>query len=362
MDRMDRTDSIVPVLEGTPPARPSWSRRGFVMTSLATGFALAVQPVSAETITTDTNGLAAGEVKVPVKGGEIPAYRAMPANGGPFPTVLVASEVWGVHEHIKDICRRLAKAGYFAIAPELFTRQGDPSKITDTQEIIAKIVKQAPTEQVMSDLDATVAYAKSAGKADVARLAVTGFCWGGFVTWMYATHNPGLKAAVSWYGSDRWFNEMTPKNAVDICADVRCPVLAFYGGQDKSITPETIEKRQAACKAAGKTLRVACLPGCAARLPRRLPAFLQRRRREGRLGADARLVQAIRRRLNRPHPDPLPAGGAGGERAAPPCRSLRPGCKNRQLSDFHSIPAVFRAGSDCLGYSPIRLGAARLRR
>jgi len=142
-----------------------WSRRGFVMTSLATGFALAVQPVSAETITTDTNGLVAGEVKVPVKGGEIPAYRAMPANGGPFPTVLVASEVWGVHEHIKDICRRLAKADYFAIAPELFTRQGDPSKIADTQEIIAKIVKQAPTEQVMSDLDATVAYAKSAGKA-----------------------------------------------------------------------------------------------------------------------------------------------------------------------------------------------------
>ena len=250
---MDSMDSIVPVLEGTQPSRPSWSRRGFVMTSLATGFALAVQPVSAETITTDTNGLVAGEVKVPVKGGEIPAYRAMPANGGPFPTVLVASEVWGVHEHIKDICRRLAKAGYFAIAPELFTRQGDPSKIADTQEIIAKIVKQAPTEQVMSDLDATVAYAKSAGKADVARLAVTGFCWGGFVTWMYATHNPGLKAAVSWYGSDRWFNEMTPKNAVDIGADVRCPVLAFYGGQDKSITPETIEKRQAACKAAGKT-------------------------------------------------------------------------------------------------------------
>jgi carboxymethylenebutenolidase len=131
---MDSMDSIVPVLEGTQPSRPSWSRRGFVMTSLATGFALAVQPVSAETITTDTNGLAAGEVKVPVKGGEIPAYRAMPANGGPFPTVLVASEVWGVHEHIKDICRRLAKAGYFAIAPELFTRQGDPSKIADTQD------------------------------------------------------------------------------------------------------------------------------------------------------------------------------------------------------------------------------------
>ena len=179
------------------------------MTSLATGFALSVQPVSAQTITTDTNGLDAGEVKVKVKDGEIPAYRAMPDKDGPFPTVLVSCEIWGVHEHIKDICRRLAKLGYYAIEPEMFARQGDPSKIADVPTLIDSIVKKKPTDEILSDLDATVAYAKSTGKADTSELAVTGFCWGGFVTWMYATHNPGLKAAVSWYGSDRWFKEMT---------------------------------------------------------------------------------------------------------------------------------------------------------
>src|SRR5215468_2039149 len=168
----------VEALQGLLP-RSHWSRRGFVMTSLATGFALSVQPVSAETITTDTNGLDAGEVKIPVADGSIPAYRAMPDKGGPFPTVLVVQEVFGVHEHIKDLCRRFAKAGYFAIAPELYARQGNPATISDTQELIKTIVSKVPDTQVMSDLDAAVAYAKSSGKADTARLAVTGFCWGG---------------------------------------------------------------------------------------------------------------------------------------------------------------------------------------
>jgi len=162
-------------LEGLSP-RIQWTRRGFVMTSLVTGFALSVQPVSAQTITTDTNGLDAGEVKVPVGGGSIPAYRAMPVQGGPFPTVLVVHEIFGAHEHIKDLCRRLAKAGYYAIAPELYARQGNPASISDTQELIKTIVSKVPDTQVMSDLDAAVAYAKSSGKADTARLAVTGFC------------------------------------------------------------------------------------------------------------------------------------------------------------------------------------------
>jgi carboxymethylenebutenolidase len=229
-----------------------WTRRGFVMTSLMTGFALSVQPVAAETITTDTNGLDAGEVKIATADGSIPAYRAMPAQGGPFPTVLVVQEIFGVHEHIKDICRRLAKAGYFAIAPELYARQGNPAEIKDTQELVQKIVVKVPTDEVMSDLDAAVAYAKSSGKADTAKLAVTGFCWGGWATWMYSAHNPNLKAAVAWYGSDRKPTELTPKNPIDIAADVKCPVLALYGGSDQSIPQETIEKRQAACKAAGK--------------------------------------------------------------------------------------------------------------
>ena len=230
------------------------------MTSLITGFALSVQPVSAETITTDTKGLDAGEVKVPVKDGTIPAYRAMPDKGGPFPTVLVVQEVFGVHEHIKDLCRRLAKLGYFAIAPELYARQGDPSKYTDTPALISEIVVKVPTEQVMSDLDATEAYAKSTGKADTAKLAVTGFCWGGWATWMYAAHNPDLKAAVPWYGSDRKISDIIPKNPVDIAGSVKCPVLAFYGGQDQSIPQETVDKRQGACKAAGKTCEAKVYP------------------------------------------------------------------------------------------------------
>jgi len=246
-------------LEGFSP-REQWTRRGFVMTSLITGFALSMQPVSADTITTDTKGLDAGEVKVPVKDGSIPAYRAMPDKGGPFPTVLVVQEVFGVHEHIKDLCRRLAKLGYFAIAPELYARQGDPSKYTDIPALISEIVVKVPTEQVLSDLDAAEAYARSTGKADTAKLAVTGFCWGGWATWMYAAHNPDLKAAVPWYGSDRKISDIIPKNPVDIAGSVKCPVLAFYGGQDQVIPPETVDKRQAACKAAGKTCEAKVYP------------------------------------------------------------------------------------------------------
>jgi carboxymethylenebutenolidase len=253
------TEDLAPELKVMLP-RTSWSRRGFVMTSLITGFALSAGPISAQTITTDTSGLTAGEVKVPAKDGEMPAYRAMPDKGGPFPTVLVIQEVFGVHEHIKDLCRRLAKAGYFAIAPELYARQGDPSKYTDTQKLVAEVVVKVPTDQVMSDLDATAAYAKSSGKADTAKLAVTGFCWGGFATWMYAAHNPNLKAATAWYGSDRKISELQPKNPADIAGQVKCPVLAFYGGQDQSIPKETIEKRQEACKAAGKTCEVKIYP------------------------------------------------------------------------------------------------------
>jgi carboxymethylenebutenolidase len=253
------TEDLAPELKVMLP-RTSWSRRGFVMTSLITGFALSAGPISAQTITTDTSGLTAGEVKVPAKDGEMPAYRAMPDKGGPFPTVLVIQEVFGVHEHIKDLCRRLAKAGYFAIAPELYARQGDPSKYTDTQKLVAEVVVKVPTDQVMSDLDATAAYAKSSGKADTAKLAVTGFCWGGFATWMYAAHNPNLKAAAAWYGSDRKISELQQKNPADIAGQVKCPVLAFYGGQDQSIPKETIEKRQEACKAAGKTCEVKIYP------------------------------------------------------------------------------------------------------
>jgi len=245
-------DTIAPELLVMVP-RSGWSRRGFVITSLASGFALAAGPVSAQTITTDTKGLVAGEVKVPTADGEMPAYRAMPAKGGHFPTVLVVQEVFGVHEHIKDICRRLAKLGYYAIAPALYARQGDPSKYTDSAKLLSEVVMKVPTDEVMSDLDATVVYAKETGKADTAKLGITGFCWGGFATWMYAAHNPALKAAVSWYGPDRKITPVTPQNPIDVVAALKCPVLALHGGQDQSIPKETVEKRQEACKAAGKT-------------------------------------------------------------------------------------------------------------
>ena len=251
-------DTFVTELDEMLP-RSSWSRRGFVMTSLATGFALSMQPVSAQTITTDSAGLVVGEVKVKTADGEMPAYRAMPDKGGPFPTVLVVQEAWGVHEHIKDVCRRLAKAGYFAISAELWARQGNAAAAKDMDET-RKIMASVPLAQVMSDLDATVAFAKASGKADTAKLAVTGFCWGGFATWMYAAHNPGLKAAVAWYGTDRQVTPLTPKNPLDIAAELKAPVLALYGGADKSIPPETIEKRQAACKAAGKTCEFKIYP------------------------------------------------------------------------------------------------------
>ena len=237
--------------------RSRWSRRGFFMTSLATGFALSVQPVAAQSvITTDTAGLDAAEVKMPVKGGEMPAYRAMPDKGGPFPTVLVVQEIFGVHEHIRDLCRRLAKAGYFAIAPELYARQGNPAQIADREQLM-KLVASVPDEQVLADLDAATAYAKSTGKADAAKLAVTGFCYGGRITWLYAAHNPGLKAGVAWYGViERPRTENNPKHPIDIAAELKAPVLGLYGAADQGIPVDTVEKMAAACKSAGKTCEI----------------------------------------------------------------------------------------------------------
>lgn len=253
-------DAIESGLEGLLP-RSQWTRRGFVMTSLASGFALSVQPVSAEAIHTDATGLEAGEVKVPVADGSIPAYRAMPAQGGPFPTVLVVQEVFGVHEHIKDLCRRLAKAGYYAIAPELYARQGNPAGITDVQELIKTIVSKVPDSQVMSDLDSTADYAKASGTADTARLAVTGFCWGGRIVWLYAARNPSIKAAVAWYGAiDRPRTELQPKYPIDLAADLKAPVLGLYGAADQGIPVDSVEKMKEACKAAGKTCEIKIYP------------------------------------------------------------------------------------------------------
>jgi carboxymethylenebutenolidase len=228
-------------------------RRAFVVTSLGAGFAMAVMPVSAQTITTSAEGLTAGEVKVPTKDGEMPAYRAMPATGGGFPVILVVHEAFGVHEHIKDLCRRLAKDGYFAIAPELFARQGDASKYTDIPKLLSEVIAKVPDAQVDGDLDACVAYAKTTGKAETARLGITGFCWGGRTVLMYAAHNPNVKAAVSWYGFPaRAFRE-GDKTPLDVASQIKAPVLGLYGGADTGIPKDAIEKMFAALKSAGNT-------------------------------------------------------------------------------------------------------------
>ncbi len=213
-----------------------FTRRDFVVTSLAAGFALAAQPVSAETITTDTKGLEAGEVKIPVTDGEMPGYRAMPASGGPFPVVLVVQEIFGVHEHIKDICRRLAKLGYFAVAPELYARQGDVSKLTDFREIVSQVVSKVPDSQVMSDIDASAVWAKKSGKGDTARLGITGFCWGGRIVWLYSAHSRELKAAAAWYGRlEGEKNALQPRHPLDVVVELNAPVLGLYGDRDQGI-------------------------------------------------------------------------------------------------------------------------------
>jgi len=241
--------------------RIDFTRRDFVVTSLAAGFALAAQPVSAQTIATDTKGLEAGEVKIPVADGEMPGYRAMPSSGGPFPVVLVVQEIFGVHEHIKDICRRLAKIGYFAVAPELYARQGDVSKLTDFQEIFSKVVSKVPDKQVMSDLDASAEWAKKSGKGDTARLGITGFCWGGRIVWLYSAHSRDLKAAAAWYGRlEGEKDTLHPRHPLDMVVELNAPMLGLYGGKDQGIPPASVEKMREALKQASKPCEIVVYP------------------------------------------------------------------------------------------------------
>jgi carboxymethylenebutenolidase len=237
-----------------------YSRRDFVVTALAGGFAAAALPIGAQTITTDTTGLTAGEVKIKVADGEMPAYRAMPANGKNLPAVLVVQEIFGVHEHIKDVCRRLAKEGYLAVAPEMYARQGDVSQLKEVKEIVEKVVSKVPDTQVMADLDAAFDWVgKNGGNAD--KVGITGFCWGGRITWMYAAHNPRVKAGVAWYGGlVRPTNPMTPKHPIDIAAGLKVPVLGLYGGADSGIPNETVTQMQEALKKANSASEIMLYP------------------------------------------------------------------------------------------------------
>jgi carboxymethylenebutenolidase len=235
------------------------TRREFVAAALAAGLALAVAPASAQTIATDSTGLVAGDVKVPAGDGDIPAYRAMPASGHPFPVVLVVHEIFGVHEHIKDICRRFAKAGHLAIAPDLYARQGDVSKIPNFNDIF-KVVTKVPDSQVMSDLDAAVAWAAK-NQGDAQRVGITGFCWGGRVVWMYADHNPKIKAGVAWYGPVvGQASPLQPKHPVDIAPSLKVPVLGLYAGKDAMIRPDTVERMRDLLKKAGSPSEIIVYP------------------------------------------------------------------------------------------------------
>lgn len=212
------------------------TRREFIGTAaLATGFAVAVQPVSAKTITTDVTGLIAGAVKIPVQAGEIPAYRAVPATGGNFPIVLVVQEISGVHAHIQDVTRRFAKQGYIAIAPELFALSN---------------IDEVPDAQVLSELDTTVNWAAKSAQGNPNRLAITGFCWGGRITWLYAAHNPKVKTGVAWYGRLVGnATDLTPKHPIDLAPTLRTPIIGLYGGKDggkdTDIPLDTVEQMRA---------------------------------------------------------------------------------------------------------------------
>lgn len=247
-------DSLVP---GLP-----LSRRDFVGASLAACFALSVRPALGQSVvSTSAEGLLAGPVTIAAPDGvSLRAYRAQPSGKTALPTILVVSEIFGVHEYIRDVCRRLAQQGYQAIAPELFQRQGDPSTLASVAEILSTVIAKVPDAQVMGDLDACAQWA-AANDGDAARLGITGFCWGGRITWLYAAHNPQLKAGVAWYGRlSGVSNAMTPKHPLDVVARIHAPVLGLYGAQDQGIPVSDVEDMRADLEKAGKKAEIVIYP------------------------------------------------------------------------------------------------------
>ncbi len=237
------------------------SRRGFVMCSLASGFALASQPLLAQAISTDSQGLVVAELKLPVADGQIPAYVARPAKPGKHPVILVVQEIFGVHEHIKDMCRRFAKLGYYAIAPELFARQGDVSTMSDIGTILSEVVAKVPDAQVCADLDAAVAFAQASGHANTSRLGLVGYCWGGRMAWIYARHNPRLKAAVAYYGLlDGMKSPIKPLDPVDFGAEIKVPVLGLYSGIDAFVKPEVVARMRGEIAKSGSGSEIVVFP------------------------------------------------------------------------------------------------------
>jgi len=247
-DGFDSPFAEVPLPEGV-------GRRDFLKTALGTGFAAAVMPVMAQSVVkTDSAGLDAGEVRINVNGQSVPVYCARPAGKSDLPVVLVVSEIFGVHEHIADVARRFAKQGYLALAPDLFVRQGNPAAYDSVPELMKEVVSKVPDAQAMGDLDACVGWAKDNG-GNTARLGITGFCWGGRITWLYAAHNPNVKAGVAWYGrlvGDK--TALAPAQPVDIAAGLKVPVLGLYGGKDSGIPLDTVDRmKQALAQGSSKS-------------------------------------------------------------------------------------------------------------
>jgi len=229
------------------------------MDSRLNGFAAAVQPVATTTIQTDAAGLEAGEVRIPVRDGEMSAYCAKPAGGKKLPIVLLVHEIWSVHEYFKDVARRLGKLGYLAVSPDLYQRQGDVTNLPI--EDIRKIVATVPDAQVMEDLDATARWAAANG-GDAGRMGITGFCWGGRITWLYCAHSPDVKAGVAWYGPVvKPETELQPRHPIDVAAELKCPVLGLYGAEDAGIPNDTVERMRAALASAGKPSEIVLYPG-----------------------------------------------------------------------------------------------------
>ena len=244
-DQMNELDSLLPGKSSASGA----TRRTALKVALGVGYAAAAAPIMAQTaIKTSADGLTTGEAIYDVEGFSVPFYYAAPAGKKNLPVILVIQEIFGVHEYIADTCRRFAKAGYLAIASELYARQGDPTKYGEIGKLIAEVVNKVPDAQVMADLDGAVKWAGANG-GDISKVAVTGFCWGGRITWLYAAQGP-VKAGVAWYGRlVGTANELTPKNPIDVEASLRAPVLGLYGEKDTGIPLDTVDKMKTALAA-----------------------------------------------------------------------------------------------------------------
>ena len=238
-----------------------FDRRDFIWSALGASAALALsRPAAAQEINTDTEGIVADEVSIPTPTGNLRGYRAMPAKGGPFPVVLVAAEIFGLNHYMKDICRRLAKSGYYAIVPDLYTRKADLTKLTSMAEI-RPIVNTKYDTELVTDYDATVEFVRAGFNGDLTRMGITGFCRGGRTPLVYAAANPRLKAVVAWYGPvGGTANEYTPRTAMDRVGEIKSPVLGLYGAKDAGVPVAEVEQFFAALKAAGTPAELVMYP------------------------------------------------------------------------------------------------------